>query len=333
MKYGQRELTSTLIRSKVSDFDMFSYYCTNFKKIGESFKSDLRSEDNASCSIQSWNGWLFYKDFSTGDSYNIFGYLQIKFNIDFISTLSRVSIDFNLGLTRDAEELPSMLYFGIPDKRSSNIAEKTPTRISTQIREWSAISDSKFWKDRFQLTVKDLKKYNVFPLKFFWINDRIYSCKDNTYGYYFGIIDGRERWKIYQPYELRSTKWFSNADKGILQGEDQLPWVGDLLIITSSLKDVLVLNKLGYNAVAPGSESSTIDLLKINTLKSRFKQVVLFYNNDEPGLRASDKHKKLYECKDITIPLIYQEKDPSDFVEQHGYALLEEIIKNELYYD
>tara|TARA_R100000908_G_C3720199_1_gene123274 strand:- start:461 stop:949 length:489 start_codon:yes stop_codon:yes gene_type:complete len=160
----------------------------------------------------------------------------------------------------------------------------------------------------------------------------MYSCKKNSYGYYLGNRQGIARWKIYQPLQPRESKWFSNINREDVQGVTQLPETGDTLYITSSLKDIIVLRKLGLSAVAPSAETTIIPEDIIAELKSRFKKLVIFYDNDNPGIVASNKHSKIYEASEVCIPFKYLSegiKDPSDFVEEYGYEKLLNVIKTE----
>ena len=130
----------------------------------------------------------------------------------------------------------------------------------------------------------------------------------------------------------RESKWFSNINREDVQGITQLPETGDTLYITSSLKDIIVLRKLGLNAIAPSAETTIIPEDIITMLKTRFKKLVIFYDNDNPGIIASNKHSKIYEASEIFVPFKYISediKDPSDFVEKYSYEELLDVIKNE----
>lgn len=322
MNYGKREITLEYIQSKTSELDLYRYYCKNFKNVRETFCSDLREDNIPSCSIQSWNNTLFYKDFSTGDSYNVYGYLMRKYNLSFKEVLNMIAKDFQL-VKDDYSDFPTMLYFGIPEKKK--VESKESVIIKVKIRNWNN-QDKLFWKDRYNISSKELNKYKIFPLSGFWLNDYYNICNDICYGYYFGKLEDKEMWKIYQPFKDKKFKWLNNVHKSVLQGDNQLKQIGVDLYITSSLKDVIVLDKLGYNAIAPSSETAIIDENKIIDYKNRFNNLILFYDNDEPGIIASNKHKKLYNCNEFMIPIEYNVKDPSDFVEVYGYDKLKEII-------
>jgi hypothetical protein len=103
-----------------------------------------------------------------------------------------------------------------------------------------------------------------------------------------------------------------------LQGYEQLPKTGKLLIITKSLKDVMVLYELGYNAVALQSENDNLNKQIFIELSNRFKKIVIFFDNDLPGLDASVKLCEKYNLPRITIDSSYRAfydiKDISDFI-------------------
>lgn len=328
--YGKRELTIENVRSEVNSYDLFKYYCAPFQNVNSRFCSELREDKHPTCCIQAYEGKFFYKDFATGESFDDIGYIKHKYGIDFKKALAYINRDFNLNLGgQNIEGLPTMQFFGIPDKEINvNDYIKESAKIEVQIRKWS-IHDKSYWNERYQFSVKQLQFFRVFPLSYFWINSKIYSCKKNSYGYFMGTKNDLEKWKIYQPLEPKKKKWFSNIGKTDVQGYDQLPKTGNVIYITSSMKDVVTLRKLGFYAVAPSAESTIIPDDIIEELRSRFQKLIIFYDNDEPGIRASSKHAKLYSAQELSIPITAGVKDPSDFVDKYSYEELLKIMKNE----
>jgi hypothetical protein len=138
---------------------------------------------------------------------------------------------------------------------------------------------------------------------------------------------GTSMYKLYKPYEKRGRKWIGNPDTGNLQGYNQLPWVGDSLIITKSLKDVMVLSVLGYNAVATHSESTGLDPVTLKTLEDRFKDITIFYDNDQAGITGAKKLCRAHDFNGIIIPLEYEVKDISDFIVKYGYQDTRELLQ------
>jgi hypothetical protein len=66
--------------------------------------------------------------------------------------------------------------------------------------------------------------------------------------------------------------------------------LGKPLIITKSLKDCIVLNKLGYNAIAPQGESAFLTEKELFCYKYIFGEdnIYLLWDNDLPGIGLLD---------------------------------------------
>lgn len=333
--YGRKELNISNVYRLISDYDIFIAYCKNFKEIGKSFISDLRDDEHPSCYIYSTGTRLLYKDFGDGSSYSSFRYVMVKFGLDSIGAINKLNSDFRLNLGFKVEnnvklDVP-MAYFGLPDRQPSLDSTKLKkSTIKVTIRPWNKTNDLTYWKTKYDIGVADLNKYEVYAISHYWINDKLYGCGKHSYAYYFGIHNDIEIWKIYQPYNPRTSKWFSNVDSTIIQGFKQLPDSGDLLIITKALKDVIILSKLGYNSIAPNSEGTVITQEQFDELQSRFSKIVVFFDNDEAGIIYANKYKVKYNLQTIQIPLESCVKDSSDYVEKYSYEQLKEFIDGEI---
>lgn len=178
--------------------------------------------------------------------------------------------------------------------------------------------------ESFGISKKTLDYFNVKPIDFYCIDD-IMIKPDN-----FSVVYEYEgnRCKIYTPLSPNKKYKFLDGIKGeYYQGYNKLPQTGDLVFITSSYKDVMVLYELGYYAIAPKSEVVKINEDIINDLKSRFENVILFYDNDDAGLHAAEKLKKKYNINYITTN---SEKDPSDFSRKYSIKKLGDYIEETL---
>ena len=133
-----------------------------------------------------------------------------------------------------------------------------------------------YWKS-YGIQPQTLSKYNVAPIRFGWVNDDIcysYKQQDLAYAYYFS--EG-----VYKLYFPERTDWrFLGNHKG-LQGYDQLPNTGTLLVVTKSLKDVMYLSQLGIAAVAPPSESSILTAEQYADLTARFDKMELEWKQEQ----------------------------------------------------
>ena len=308
-------LHTDVILGKISEYDIFMYYCPSFKKLGVKFCSDLREDKTPTASIILWNGNLLYKDFGHPDhTFNCFGYVQMKYNCTFIDALKIIDCDFNLKLSnKNSETLFTMGYLGHSRKQPRLIEKQT--LIRKKRRPWN-IEDANFWK-KYLVSKKVLSMFAVEPISYFWVNDSRFTCKSISYAFKF-----KNRYKIYSPYEEKN-KWLSNTKKTDVQGYDQLPDKGERLIITSSLKDVMCLYAAGYSSIAMQSEMQMPDEKLISELKERFKTIDILYDNDfdkenNPGQTMAKKICDLYGFENIYLPDEFRSKDPSDLVNKVG---------------
>ena len=81
----------------------------------------------------------------------------------------------------------------------------------------------------------------------------------------------------------------------------------------------MTLYGLGITAIAPNSENLFITEAQYTKLKTKFKHIVLFYDNDAPGIQCMRKIKKAHpELAVMYIPRKYEAKDISDFRKKYG---------------
>lgn len=180
------------------------------------------------------------------------------------------------------------------------------------------IRDINYWKD-FGISLNTLIAYKVYSANKVWIDDKLikyYTEHNPIYAYY--IRDGI--YKIYDPLaEKREFKWLFNGNVDDILGIDQLPPDGDRVVITKSLKDVMLFYEFGIPACSLQSESPTMPEWLYKSLTYRFKQVFLMFDNDAHGLAFSNKIKQNHPLVEIIyIPINLQTKDISDFYVKYG---------------
>jgi len=321
--YGvPKELTIETILKKVSEWDLWRYYLPG-AKLGGSFNSPLRKDRTPSASLfVANNGSILLKDFKLG-TFNIWQYLQVTYQLTFIEALLAVNNDFNLQLVaKPTFSKPTMEIFGIVTNEKAEAREVASIKIKR--RDWQDV-DRNYW-GRLGLSSNFLDSRKVVPLDNYWVNDALlywFNKYSPAYSYEFG---GGIR-KIYSPLASK-FKFLTNAGEHIIQGEEFLQ-PADTLIITKSYKDVLVLANLGYQAVAPQSESTNISDEFITNAKQEYQDIYLLYDNDETGMKYSDKVSTEYSLIPIFVP--QPVKDISDYRLLHGEDLTRELIKTMLY--
>ena len=161
-------LHTDVILQKITDYDIFRYYCPNFKELGKKFTSDLREDKSPSVSIVKWNNKLLYKDFGHPDhTFDCFSYVRAKFNCEFYSALRIIDTDFNLKLsTRNDEIAFTMGYIGYSINKP--IYEKKETIVQKRKRNWN-YADEKYWS-KYLISKKILSTFGVEPITHYWIN-------------------------------------------------------------------------------------------------------------------------------------------------------------------
>lgn len=320
--YGKKIVSKDNILALINSYDIFKKYIVGFVDVGKAFKSELRADKSPTCVVFKGNTDLLYKDYAVTGALSCFGYVMQKYSCNYFQALDIVSRDFNLDLVSTVSEFEYTPTASIIYNVDISKIESTPADIRIKVRNWN-LYDKEFWNDQYELTISELKEGKVFPLEGFWLNNSYFKAHSTAYGYYFGFKDGRELWKIYQPYS-KKAKFFTNTGPDDYQGFDLLPETEERLIITKSYKDVLVLRKLGIPAIAPQSESSVIDKDFYDYLLTRFKEIRLLFDNDEPGIKAANKLQELIGIQHFILP--QDTKDCADFVKKYNYTKLLEYI-------
>lgn len=301
-----------------------------------------------------------------GDCFKV---AMMNLNKGFKDTLEQINKDFNLGLKtslnsnltpyredylkrqKEKQIIPKVKK--VLDK--VNILKTKKWHYKVKSREWNK-EDYDFWTKRYGIDLNLLNKYSISPVDHYhkrkWNEKRfkkVYSYTKNPdnpcYCYKF-ICDDKFSVKLYKPLTKdKQFKWETNSSNCNIQGYEQLPKKGKLLIIASSMKDLLVLVSNGYKAIAPQGEGMTIPEDKIKELKKRFKKIILCYDRDAAGLRYVKKHSKLYNCLYIKLPKLREDKENklTDFAEYYEHfikdnkkgkqlfkTLLKNIMKNKI---
>ena len=194
------------------------------------------------------------------------------------------------------------------------------------IRHWSNF-DQKYW-GQYHIGSKMLEAYNVSALEYYKMTrlelngttSEIIITGLNLYGYF--KKDGT-LYKIYQPKNM-NKKFLKLANH--IQGSQQLSLTVDYLVITSSLKDIMAFNKLGFKdieCIAPDSENTMIKEQNINKLKEKYKKICVLFDNDEAGINSMKKYKERYNLDFIILDM---EKDVSDAIKVHGIEKVKEEV-------
>lgn len=293
---------------KLTDYDIYSYYVGQFK-IGKLFNSPLRSDDkNPSFAIfKGMNGGLFFKDHGSGEGGNAIKFVKLYKNINTKDELERELLRIVRKMNPNS---------GNAIRTYSYSVDSGPTDIGI-VRQPFTDVDKRYWK-QFHISIDTLRKFQVFSIKYFLCNRVVRGTYKETSPMYAYKVD--DKFKIYRPLASKYTKWRTNLTNRNVQGLSELPVEGgNLLIITKSLKDVMCLYEMGFNAIAASSETTFIPDDILDSLRHKWKNVIMLYDRDKTGMLESRKYSKQYKLDALFVHKRFKAKDVSDAIKDNSY--------------
>ena len=316
-------ITKENILNLLSEEEIFERYLGMSVQFTKGVTNPLRTDNSPDCYFIIGRKKIFFMDYAQpdygGDCFEVCAiYYRYQLPGDFYKVLQEINRDFNLNLEKETVQ-PTR-----PKRKDfeKKYIPKPRARIKAKIRKFDR-EDLEYW-EQYGIKEETLRKYKVFRADFVWINGDPYYEYSTEKCYVYLFSDNTL--KIYRPSKI-SYKWRTNSL--ITQGYDQLPEKGELLIITKSLKDVMTLHDMGYIAIAPQAEGHTVP--EIQELKERFERIVVFFDNDIPGVKSSINLTKKLGLDYFNIPKEYQEKDPSDFIKKYGKEALRKLMSKKGY--
>lgn len=326
IRFGD-ELTMKNVLKLVSPYQIFKYYTPELN-LGKVISSPFRTDNDPSFGlfIGKDSGEVLYNDLRGGNSGNWVSYLMKLYGLEFYDVLRMVNRDMNLQLMDFSNT--TIKTQKITSKIVTDLKEEDKNKdliLNVRKRKWKQI-DGNYWLP-YGIT-SDLLGEETSPIITYWFNNWKSVLADElayVYDFYFdGVIWRR---KIYQPLS-KTDKWKTNLNNLVIDGIKDIPKSGELLIITKSRKDRLVLKSLGYNAIATNNESSWIPDVNFEKLKHRFKRIVVFFDNDETGMTNSLKFAEKYEIDRIFITDFSEKiQDIADYRKEHGKQSTIKLLK------
>lgn len=293
---------------------IFQYYL-KVKLNGKLITSPFRKDSKPTCGFYyGRKGRLYLHDFGTEEHFDALEVVRRMFSKDTQGAIYKLMDDYDAISSLNGE-----------------------TFIGQKLNDISWVESDQYhnYFERYYISRELLVEYGVKHVKAVF-NNQILSSRSTLEDPVFLYSLPSERVRIYRPLVAdRSKKWFGNALSNDIFGYNNLPAYGQTLIITSSLKDVMVLRVLGYNAIAfcgegygagaEYSESRTVMTNLLQRLSKRFQNILFFMDNDEAGLRYNRKLSRIYNLPNINIPIGYP-KDVSDYIEKYGMRRTRQML-------
>lgn len=303
-----------VVLNRIESYNIFLYYLGHSFKVGEPFNSPLRTDKNPSFAVfQASNGNLLYKDFATGEVGDAVTFVKLKYKISRREAILIIYFDFVLSKKSfELNNKPKIVY----KTRSKTIGVKS-TVFTKQ--------DINYWKE-YGISIETLSRYNVIPVSAVFVDNKLIFNKTKDQPIFAYLVG--DKIKIYRPNSLsKKDKWIGNTLSSSVLGLEQLKDKDDLLIITKSLKDIMVLDELGFSSISPNSETILLDKNIIEDLYKRFTSIITLFDNDETGMSLARKYKECYNIDSILLPLDLNAKDISDFFKIYKYQKTIKLLK------
>ena len=310
------------VRRITTDYEVVNKYL-GISVVPSNINSILREDKNPSLCIFPYKDSLFFKDFGTNQSGNIYQLLSLYWNIPLNQVYRKIVTDFNSNNKLSCCKKSSKTII----KRKSNI------NIKVKIRNWKPW-DIEYWSS-YGISLKWLEYCDIYPISHIFLihqNGEQLIISADKYAYvYIERKDNKVSLKIYQPYST-NFKWMSKHDASVWDLWTKIPEKGDKLIITSSRKDALCLwANTGIPSLSLQGEGYVPKEKVINQLKERYSKIYVFYDNDfENKVNNGRNYGRIlaekFNLQQIEIPTEYKSKDPSDLYKNWGKEVFLNVI-------
>jgi hypothetical protein len=352
----ERELAS----KGYNAYDLARYYIKGFKKFNYPIKSDLRDDDyNNSLIARIQNNKLIISDFGYKIGMTIYDYLIEKYSLmgknSFYQALEMIRHDFNL------KELKTLLNprklhtnHNIPTKYNKEIKDSSlPVKIEVKRQRkdgdiyWSK-EDIEYWNS-YGISISKLEEKNIAPLESFWITNynkdglrkKFNVSNELCYVYpFYRNKQGFFMYKIYLPSGFmgnKDFKWVSNVNKKVIQNIQHIPTSGELLIIQSSYKDIMLMEELilDVNCIAFNGEGMWCTDKIWYELRKNWKYIVYFADNDShkksnSGIKFAKKYAEKYKIPYICTP-DNTTSDITDYYKRYGKDKTFKFLKDTMF--
>lgn len=301
------------ILSKVSDYDIYTYYFGNFI-VGKAYLSPFRNDKSPSFSIRAGDNFLYHIDYAYPDDYkgNCISFVKQLYGFSYREAVDRIYEDIILS--------------GVKPKVIKRKIEKTEkVIIIPTLKDFTR--EELLWWLQYGITQEDLVKDNVFSVESYKTGEweGFVEKGEMCFGYRYDA-----GWKLYFPNRIKEKKWKSSIPNSTVEGWDN---VKDLsrIIVTKSKKDRLVLQKILPNVINVQNESKSFLTEENVGILQHFKELYIWYDADEVGVRACTDITTEHKWKYINTPKRLVKvgvKDPSDWLKYSGNDLpLREFLK------
>jgi hypothetical protein len=310
---------------KVDEASIFERYFGPFQVRSGCYHSPFREDEKPSTGFYiNTRGKIVYHDFTTKEKLDCVQFVMKMYSLEYKQALLKIATDFALingaGIIADAPRV-------ISKSVSKTKREKTYQVGYTDFDEQGMA----YW-NQYHITPQELDENSVFQVSTLYV-DGVPFPSDPEKPRFCYLIKGKDKdyLKVYSPFDEKKYKWLSSTPIFLPFGIYELPFKSDTLIVAKSQKDRIVLKKFFTDVISLQNESQEALLERTaKYLKSKYKRIIFWFDNDVPGMRALEEYKN-QRYTTHHFPTFYLAdhgvKDPADFVKKWSVRDLEVYIK------
>ena len=336
------EITAQHILTKITQEDIFKFVFEKPIILNSKYISPFRDDKNPGCFFtQREDSTIIFVDFAESVGYthrSCFQAVMDKYNVDYQKAITIVLDNFHLSYNIEDYDLIKITNSSYNyNSRYKGDKVKSGTSIEYVKSEFDR-RDVMNW-NKFIISTKDLLEDKVYATHRFTIDKhdgypkRVFNIHNICYA-----IDFIDAVKIYQPTST-DYRFITNCNENHIGNINNLPLFGDKLVIQKSYKDHRVLRNLvsELNVIWFQNEGVIPDDFILINLLERFKEIIIFYDNDFKGIEKAlilcnylnnirpDSTKIVHLPNNINSKNNW--KDPAQFVYKEGRKDTLEVLK------
>jgi hypothetical protein len=264
-----------------------------------------------------------WKDSAIPESGSIFKLIRLIYDLSSDDdSLALINKDFELGIGSTEVKVNKIKLKEAPIKDRMSIRIRAKKFNDEAYRFWNRFTCLDVINNSSHLKLVDCVWYTdtqvipIFP-------------KYMTFAYMeYDYTDKKWKYQLYAPYAPKIDKFRNDFTDGVIPGFNRLTFSTDTLIITKANKDILTWNSFDYEAICGRSETTILPLKVIEYLKTRYKRIVVWLDNDAAGCYAAQVYASMgLETRTIYKCLLLKSKDLSDLYDDYGREECERVIK------
>lgn len=301
--------------------------------------SPFREDSNPGCwfHTDAASGKLRFVDFANEQTIN-------GINMNNIDCFDAVQVYFKLSnFYKVLDFIKTNLIEGKGIKHKIKVIKAKPKKqvlIHIDPRDFDS-RDRRFWS-KYGISKQNLIDDKVFPVRRFnLINSRNGDVLRRVHDpcYSFNGFDG-DRKKLYRPFQKGKNRFITNCKADDVGEIDSLVQYGQQLVISKSYKDCRILRNHNLDSIWFQNEGMIPSDEILIELCKRFTNIVVFFDNDEPGITASEKVRDVInryfpgKARNLYLPeYLYTDfgiTDPADLYKSKGPKHLQNFINENL---